>query len=295
MIEDQAKGLRAAILSTQKVSDSTQEETLRAKFICISSGKGGVGKSNFTANLAKELSDRGKKVVIIDADLGLANIEILFGVMAKSSFFDLINAELTIEDIITEITPNLSIISGGSGIIEMADIDDVKLSKVISSLSYIGSGYDYVLIDTGAGISNIVTSFASLASELIVIITSEPTSIADSYALIKTVANKDRQKKISLVINRVTGKKEAQDIFDNINAVSAKFIEKKLNYLGFIYEDSSVVKAVKRQRPLMETAPQSKVANCICSICDNIMSLEKQEQKQKNSGFIDRLKGIFRN
>ncbi|MBS6062373.1 MinD/ParA family protein [Criibacterium bergeronii] len=292
MMQDQAQNLREVLSESSKVAVAGHQRT--ANFICISSGKGGVGKSNFTANLAKELSNRGKKVVIIDADLGLANIEILFGVVVKNNFFDVIKGDLGIKDIMTVVAPNLSIISGGSGILEMADVDEIKLKKVVTSLSYLNNVSDYVLIDTGAGISNVVTSFAQIASELIVITTTEPTSIADSYALIKVVSNKDRNKKISLVINKADNQKEANEVFTNINAVAEKFINKKLEYLGFIYEDPNVARAVKKQKPIIETAPQNRVSKCIVAICDKVTKEETTNQSQNFSNFIDKFKGLFR-
>ena len=276
MINDQAQKLRDVISKSKETKTDNEP-----KIICISSGKGGVGKSNFTTNTALELIKRGKKVIIIDADLGLANVEILLGVVSKKNFSDLINSGANIKDIITMTSNGIGLISGGSGILELADLSNDKLEIVLQSISQLNDMADYILIDTGAGISNVVTAFAKLAHEVVVITTCEPTSVADAYALIK-----------SLVINRAENIREAQGVFDNINTVSSNFIKKDLNFLGFIYDDVSVSKAVKRQKAFIEMSPGSNASKCIASICDKLIDKKSDTQNFKN--LVDRFKNLFR-
>lgn len=287
MIKDQAQSLREAVF--KNYSDNNINN---AKIFCVSSGKGGVGKSNFTTNIAVELANRGNKVLIIDADLGLANIEILFGVSSRRNFFDLINYNLNIRDIIVPIDDNLKLISGGSGILELANVDDKKLSQVLDTLSDLNNIADYIIIDTGAGISNVVTAFSQIAQEVIVITTCEPTSIADAYALIKILVQKNPQKMVNIVVNKADSKTEAQKVFENINSVSSKFIKKDLNYLGYIYNDAAVPNSVKIQRAFIDMKPSSKASKCIYSICDKIV--DKQTNEEGFLRFFDKFKNLFK-
>lgn len=288
MINDQAQSLRNFVNNSQ-----IKNEVLNGpKVLCISSGKGGVGKSNFTTNIALELTKRGKRVVIIDADFGLANIEILFGVASKNSFLDLINNDIAIKDIITKMDNGINLISGGSGILELANVNENKLNKVINSIEQLKDMADYILIDTGAGISNVVTAFAHISEEVIVVTTCEPTSVADAYALIKMIINKNPQKPINILVNRADTIKEAEAVFSNINSVSQKFIKKDLNYLGYIYNDVAVSKAVKNQKAFVELLPSSSASKCIYSICDKLL-----DNNTNTTGFLkfmDKFKGLFR-
>lgn len=289
MMNDQAQNLRNFVNKTRELDDNNIEGP---KVLCVSSGKGGVGKSNFTANIAIELAKRGKKVIIIDADFGLANIEILLGVVSKKSFLDLINNDLDIKDIMTDVDENIKLISGGSGILELANVNDDKLEKVTDSISKLKDMADYIIIDTGAGISNVVTAFAHISQEVIIVTTCEPTSVADAYALIKMLVKKNENIVINIVVNRADTNTEADNIFKNINAVSSKFINKDLNYLGYIYNDTAVSKSVKSQKAFVELQPLSKASKCIYSICDKM--IDKQKSGDSFLKFIDKFKSLFR-
>jgi flagellar synthesis regulator fleN len=212
--------------------------------------------------------------------------------VSKKNFSDLINSGANIKDIITMTGNGIGLISGGSGILELADLSNDKLEIVLQSISQLNDMADYILIDTGAGISNVVTAFAKLAHEVVVITTCEPTSVADAYALIKSLVIKDREKEISVVINRAENIREAQGVFDNINTVSSNFIKKDLNFLGFIYDDVSVSKAVKRQKAFIEMSPGSNASKCIASICDKLIDKKSDTQNFKN--LVDRFKNLFR-
>ncbi|MGP1599211.1 MinD/ParA family protein [Peptoanaerobacter stomatis] len=288
MINDQAQGLRDFVNNLQ-IEDLKIEGP---KVLCVSSGKGGVGKSNFTTNIALELSKRGKRVIIIDADFGLANIEILFGIVSKNSFLDLINNELDIKDIMVEMDNGIKLISGGSGILELANVNDNKLNKVVNSIAQLKDMADYIIIDTGAGISNVVTAFTHISEEVIVVTTCEPTSVADAYALIKMIIKKNPKKTINIVVNRADTIREADAVFENINSVSKKFINKELRYLGYIYNDTAVSKAVKCQKAFVDFLPSSNAAKCIHSICDKM--LDTQVSAGGFLKFMDKFKGLFR-
>ncbi|MDO4800360.1 MAG: MinD/ParA family protein [Bacillota bacterium] len=258
---DQAQRLREIVEQTMTQND--------ARVIAISSGKGGVGKTNISVNLAIALSRLGKKVTIIDADLGLSNVDVLFGVLTKYNLVHVLNDAVRIQDIVVKGPNNINIVSGGSGIIDLADIDDLKLEQLILSLGYFNSISDYILLDTGAGIGKNVKSFVSYASELIVVVTPDPTSITDAYALIKNVVPSEGIK-IKLIVNRVESNSEGEEVFSKLSQTVRRFLQLEIENLGYIFDDSDVKRAVRKQVPLLTAYPRSLASKAIENIAFNI-------------------------
>lgn len=259
---DQAQKLRDI------VSDAIQEKT-DSRIITISSGKGGVGKTNFTVNLGIALAKLGKNVTIIDADLGLANVDVMFGIVTKYNLANVIKGEITVQESIVKGPYDINIISGGSGIMDLIDLDQNQLEKLIHSLSYFNTISDYILIDTGAGLGKSVISFVDAASDVILVITPDPTSITDAYALIKNIV-KDENKKIKLIINRVESNEEGDEVFGKLEQVVGKFLNKELENLGYIFEDNNLKKAVRKQIPLLEAYPRAIASKGIENIAYNL-------------------------
>ncbi len=220
---DQAQRLREIIYSS-KLQRSASKETAPAirdaRIITVSSGKGGVGKTNFTVNLAIALSRLGKNVSIIDADLGLANIDVVLGLVPKFTLSHVIRNEKEIKDIILDGPHGIRVISGGSGVMDLVNLDTEEISRLIESLEFLNDDSDYILIDTGAGLSRSVISFIEAASDVVMVITPDPTSITDAYAVIKNIANED--KNIKVVVNRVDSNKEGQNVFHKLNSAAKK-------------------------------------------------------------------------
>lgn len=283
--QDQAHNLRDAVMKKGTLDRNP-------RVICISSGKGGVGKSNFTINLAMAIQRRGKKVIVIDADIGLANIEILLGALPKNSLMDVISNHLNIEDVIMHITENVGIISGGSGLNAGSELTGYDLNRLLTEIFRLRNFADYILIDTGAGISRPVVSFIEAANELIVVTTPEPTSIADAYALIKTLSVQKSEKKLGIVVNKVWNTKEGEASFSKISSVAKKFLDKELNYMGSIPLDDNVSKAVRSQKPFYLSYPKTKATMNVDLIAAKIMQLEIEKEKRFSS-FVERLKGMF--
>ncbi|WP_187296167.1 MinD/ParA family protein [Tepidibacter mesophilus] len=291
---DQASKLRSAILKKNKynyVSEGNIDSNENPRVICISSGKGGVGKTNFTLNLALSLRQKGNRVLVIDADLGLANIEILLGIDIKYGFIDLVEDNVKIEDIMVEGPLGIKIISGGAGINEVADLPLYKINKILNNMIYLKQYVDFILIDTGAGISKSVMSFVLAAQEVIVVTTPEPTSIADAYALIKVITKKTNEKIINMVINRVDNKKEADTTFKKMEMVSKRFLNKPISYLGYISDDKNVRSSVKKQVPFMLNSPNCLASKDVENICDSLLG--NTENKNKFNNFINRLSNLF--
>lgn len=283
--QDQAHNLRDAVMKKGNLDRNP-------RVICVSSGKGGVGKSNFTLNLALAIQKRGKNVVVIDADIGLANIEILLGIMPENSLLDVIRSDLNIEDIITPLPGNVGVISGGSGLNEVTELSADDLNKLFDEILRLRNVADYILIDTGAGISKSVTSFIEATNELIVITTPEPPAIADAYALIKTLSPKKDDRKFGVVVNKVWNVGEGEAVFAKISMTAKKFLDKELEYLGCIHLDDNVSKAVRNQKPFYIAYPKTKAAMNLNVITAKIMQVEIEKSRGFGS-FMERLKGVF--
>ena len=288
---DQAQRLREAVVFKKNMDRQDKPNNSSTRVICISSGKGGVGKSNFTINLAIALQSQGKKVIVIDADLGLANVEILLGIMPKFTLLDVISKNTSIKDVITRGPMEIGIISGGSGIQSMAELSLYDMNKLLNEINALKDMADFILIDTGAGISKSVTAFIEASEELIVITTCEPPAIADAYALIKIMSSIDKQKKISLVANRAEDIKEAENVFMKLSSVSKKFLDMNIEFLGEILDDDSVTKSVKKQVPFYMNNPKSKASQGIQNISERLLDMPVS-QKGFNS-FMKKLKGLF--
>jgi len=288
---DQARNLRA-LLTARKTSDTVK--TSSARVITVTSGKGGVGKTNFTVNLALYLSRQGARVVVVDADLGLANIEILLGVAPKYSLLDMLSGQRTLEETVTRVPSGISFISGGSGLVELANISESMLKSTVDSLANLDEMADIVLIDTGAGIANTVLRFVMAAGECIVVCAPEPTSITDAYSLIKSVKERSNEAHVpqfKVIINRVDDQKEGIRIFDNLQKVAHNFLNVELNHLGTIPYDRSLVKAVKQQKPCILSFPNSDFSKEVERIGNTILDLKIEKTSSGMKGFMKRLFG----
>lgn len=284
---DQAQKLRDIINDT--VSDVDMNETMDSKIITIASGKGGVGKTNFTVNLGIALAKLGKRVTIIDADLGLANVDVLFGIVTKYNLSNVLKDEVPVQEIIVKGPYNINIISGGSGIMDLIDLSSDQLDKLIGILSHFNSISDYILIDTGAGISKSVLSFVDAASDVMLVITPDPTSITDAYALIKNIV-KDETKAIKLIINRIESNEEGDEVFGKLQQAVNRFLNREVENMGYIFEDSNIKRSVRKQVPLLEAYPRAIASKGIENIAYNLLNNQKY-LKTDNSfkSFISRL------
>lgn len=298
-MNDQAEKLRQVIDNLKLKHIKSQPEFLfqqpkhTARVITITSGKGGVGKTNITINLAISLSEMGKRVVILDADFGLANIDVLFGIIPRYTLVDVINNKKTILEILSEGPKNTRFISGGSGVEELVSLEKPQLIKFVENISLLDKIADFVLIDTGAGLSENVMSFVMAADEILLVTTPEPTSITDAYALVKMVSNRDRTKKIKVIVNRAENINEAVDISNKLMLVADKFLNIRLDTIGYILQDDAVIKAVKQQQPFSICFPKSHAARNIkelsVKLADNNINNIKIIQDSGFKGFIYRL------
>lgn len=295
---DQADRLRQIIDSLKLKQAAAQVNLLEgmkkktSKVITVTSGKGGVGKTNLTINLAIALSEMGLKVVILDADFGLANIDVLFGIIPQFTLVDVIHNRKNILEVLSEGPKNIKFISGGSGVEDLVKLDKAQLERFVGNISLLDKICDIIIIDTGAGLSDNVMSFVMAADEVLLVTTPEPTSITDAYALIKMVSNRDKEKIIKVVVNRAESVSEANDILNKLSVVAEKFLKLKLFPLGYILQDDAVIKAVKMQQPFTLSFPKSHASKLVKEISRKLADRKEDEEQKGNTGikgFVGRL------
>ena len=292
---DQAENLRKIINNNNQLTQEASK-IRSARVITITSGKGGVGKSNVAVNLAVQLRKIGKRVVIIDADFGLANIEVILGIVPKYTFSDVMNGEKIITDIMTEGPMNIKFISGGSGVQDLIRLNESQLSYFIKNLYLLDKMADIILIDTGAGLTDAVLCFSRAADEIILVTTPEPTSITDAYALVKTLSaqNKESIPNIKLIVNRVDDEEEGKEIYFKLKQVSKRFLDVDIEELGYIPYDRALVKSVKLQEPVSLSFPKSEVSRAFESISNKIANIDNANKEGLGfTSFVKRLMNFF--
>ncbi|HBR03175.1 MAG TPA: ATP-binding protein [Ruminiclostridium sp.] len=294
-MNDQAEMLRKIVhmKKDEQNDDSSGFDNKQARVITITSGKGGVGKTNVTVNLALALSKKGLKVVILDVDFGLANIDVLFGIVPKYSLLDLIHDEKSIFEVLTDGPENIKFLSGGSGVEELIHLDRKKLKKFVSNISLLDSMFDVILIDTGAGLSQNVMSFVLAADEVILVTTPEPTAITDAYALVKMISRRDHKKAIQVLVNRAETRKEAEDVANKLCVVSEKFLSLKLFKIGYILYDENVRKSVKMQKPFSLYNPRCTATKNVLEIADKLFSQPDSKIGSGAKSYISKLLSFF--
>jgi len=259
--------------------------TLRT--IAVTSGKGGVGKTNITANLALALARKGQRVMIWDADLGLANIDILLGLNPLYNINDLFNNGLALKEIIVEGPGGVKIMPASSGIPEMSHLDHGQKMRLLDELDRYEPAPDYLLLDTGAGISSNVMYFNLAARERIVVLTPEPTSLTDAYALIKIMTTRHGEKKFKLLVNQAKNAAEAKAVFTLMASVTDRHLSSiSLEYLGFIPKDENIPKAVKSQRAVLDMFPNSEASNHFILLAEKLMEAPLEPSLDGNIKFF---------
>ena len=220
----------------------------KTKTLSFASGKGGVGKTTVLTNVAAQLSQQGHRVLILDGDLGMANVDIMFGVRAERSIFDVISGKVSLEDVIVEVAPNISLIPGGSGIYELSHISIFQKQALLQQVSQLESKYDYLLIDTAPGIADNVIDLNAAAEEINIIITPEPTSFTDAYSLIKVLHERKREDRFSIICNRVLNEEEGLKLYSRFSEVVSRFLCVSLDYKLSIATDAEILRMNRKRQ-----------------------------------------------
>ncbi len=275
---DQAEQLRI-------IKANRQQQRPLARVITVTSGKGGVGKSNTSINLAIQFRKMGKRVIILDADFGLANIEIMFGAVPKHNLCDLIYQGKNIKEIITWGPMEVGFISGGSGIAGMSNLSRDYLAYIIQNLAELDAIADIVIVDTGAGIADAVLEFLVASGEILLVTTPEPTSITDSYSLLKALYRHPRYReettKVKMIANRVEKEAEGEVLFNKLNSVVTRYLKVPMSYLGSVPQDMKLSQAVMQQMPVSLQNPEAKSSVAYEKIAARLLGREESEKQPK--------------
>lgn len=282
---DQAEKLRSMVKSHE---GATKEPAKRlARVITVTSGKGGVGKSSIAINLAMQFRKKGKSVIIFDADFGLANIEVMFGAIPKYNLADMIFRGKGFKDIIVEGPEGIGFISGGSGINGLGNMNREQVQYLVYKLKELETLADIIIIDTGAGISDSVLEFVASSGEVVLVTTPEPTSITDSYALLKALNARESFDaeicKIKVIANRVLNYDEGKNLFSKLEVVVTKFLNINLSFLGVIPMDMNMSKSIMQQKPVTMAYPNSAGAKAIERITEGLLENKEAEGPKRNS------------
>lgn len=277
-MEEQAEGLRELMRGTQgdgRERALAPRRNHKTRIIAITSGKGGVGKTNIAVNMSIAYAQLGKKVILIDGDLGMANVNVLLNVVPKYNLMHVINEKKTMEEIILDTEFGIKFIAGANGFTKIANLTVGELDDFARQFSALGSA-DIIIIDTGAGIANNVLQFVAAADEVYVVTTPEPTAITDAYGIIKTITTEitDRPVNLKLLVNRAHSADEGKRISERIITIVGQFLAYKVDYIGFVYDDPIVQASVIRQKPFIVVNPTSKPSMCVKHIVGRIEKTE---------------------
>ena len=293
---DQAEGLRTLMEPSigKRVSPPSpawaEERTSQGKWprvIAVTSGKGGVGKTNVVANVALALTRLGDKVLVWDADLSLANLDILLGLTPRYTIEHLLSREKSLREILVEGPGGMTILPASSGAQELADLKEEQKLFLLNELESLGENLNVLLIDTGAGISANVLYFTMAAEEVIVVVTPEPTSLTDAYALMKVLSSRHQKRRFAVLVNSARNSPEAKEVFRKISRVVDRFLgDVSLTYAGFIPFDEKLPAAVRQQRPVLEVFPQAASSRSFMEVARGLREKPLRSESHGNLQFF---------
>ena len=296
-MEDQAEKLREIMKRKKDVSAMPRSSSVKtnvrvadkARIITVTSGKGGVGKTNLSVNMALAFARLGKKVIVMDADLGLANVNVMLNMIPKYNLYHVIKKQKTIREILVETEYGISIVAGASGFSQIANMSEEDRKDFIAELDTL-SNVDIIIVDTSAGVSSNVLDFIAAADDAVIITTPEPTAITDAYGIIKIIATEydALNMGLKLVVNRAKGAAQARSVADRMINIAGHFLNLKVDYLGFVYEDAAVQQAVLRQKPFLVVDPRCKASICVQHLVERM-----DRNRPETSGFGAMLKKMF--
>ena len=274
MLTDQASKLRALM-----------QQARQTHTIAVTSGKGGVGKSNIALNLAVLLSAAGNRVALLDADLGLANLDVLVNAQVHTNLAHVVAGQRALADIVVDLPCGVQLVPGASGLARMADLSEFQRAKLVGELADLEQENDVIVVDTGAGIGKNVVTFASGADTVLVVTTPEPTSITDAYALIKVLVKHQNQAKLSLLVNLATDRNEARATFTRIATVAREFLDAAIYDAGYILADAKVPAAVRKRQAWVLAYPRCQASRCLAALATKLC---------RGGGLLVRRENFFR-
>ena len=298
-MSDQASALRKlmedkteaqAEESSIVLQDNVLNQTKKSRVITITSGKGGVGKTNIAVNLAIALQMIGKRVLLIDADIGMANVDVLLGSISKHNVLDLLEDGVELKDVLVEGSHGVNYISGSSGVEKALNFTYEERRLLHKKLANCDELADIILVDTGAGLGRHVVDFLIAADEVLLVTTPEPTSLSDAFAVIKTYNAHSEKKNIRLVVNRIFDEEERIEVTEKLNATANKMLNISVTCAGYIFEDRTVIECVKKQVPFIIEKPDCLASKCISQLVDNLIN---GKEMTISKGWISFLSELF--
>lgn len=281
---DQAAGLR----------QMARRLNPRAQIIAVTSGKGGVGKTNLSVNLAATLAGMKRRVILLDADLGLANADILCNVQPRYNLAHVVAGQRAISEVITPVPAGFSLVAGASGLAKMADLHESERRRIIAELETLQDMADIVIVDTGAGIGRNVLSFTAAADQIVVVTTPEPTAITDAYAVLKVLVRCGTEGKISVIVNQAHSRDEAKAVHERIAHVARQFLKTDVAFGGYVLTDPAVGQAVRKRMPFVTAYPNSGAAQCMAAWANRMDHHADVTAGTAKSGFFRRLAAWWR-
>lgn len=284
VVIDQAATLR----QQQNIPSCNGSSGRMTRVVAITSGKGGVGKTAVVANIAIALAKQGKKILVIDADLGLANIDVVLGLSPEYNLNHFFKGERSLEEIMVEGPCGIKVLPAGSGVQQYTRLDGQLKMRFIEAIDNLHENFDLVLIDTEAGISDNVTYFTVAAQDILVITTPEPTAITDAYALMKLLSSQYHQKDFLLCVNSVQNGSEGLDVFEKLTMVSGRYLDISIDYLGAVPYDRKMHEAVRAQQVIQDLYPDHKVSKAFCRLADSLIETPTNDQPKGTLQFFFR-------
>lgn len=266
--------------------NSSPEEDKKTRIIAITSGKGGVGKTNLTVNLAIALGMAGQRVLVIDADLGMANVDVVLGSMSRKHLLNLLEDEVELSDVLIHGPYGVNYISGGSGIEKAKTFNRTQRRTLMSKLAGCGQLADIILVDTGAGLGKNVMDFILAADEVLLVTTPEPTALTDAYAVMKAYSMYSKKKNLKLVVNRVYDADESREVTEKLKQTSKKFLHMPIECLGYIFEDRNVTVSVRNQKPFFAAQPKTLASKCVQAMVNSLLYGQEMVVSQGWRGFL---------
>lgn len=282
--EDQAAKLRRLMRARYAPVES-------GCMISVTSGKGGVGKTNIAVNVAITLAARGQRVLLIDMDMGLANADVVLGVDASVNWWHVLRGGRDIREAIVPAPGGIDLLAGGSGLSGLTDLSEFERHRLLRDLEALRSLYNVIVLDCGAGISRSVIAFGLAADMVVVVATPEPTALTDAYAMIKMLSRQNTDRTIGLVVNQAVGRAEALAVFERIAGVAARFLRFPLTDLGYVLQDEAVSVAVRRRRPVLLSQPGSTASVCLRAVADRLA--REQGLPEVGTSFFRRVANLF--
>jgi len=285
-LSDQAETLRSLQEQLVDPTPDNSEDRTPPRVFTITSGKGGVGKTAVVANMAIALAKQDKKILIIDADLGLANIDVVFGLTPRFNLNHFFSGERTLEEIMVEGPHGIKILPAGSGVQQFTNLDGVQKMRFMEELDSLHESFDIVLIDTEAGISENVTYFSVAAHDILMVTSPDPTAITDAYALMKLLSTRYHQKVFSLIVNSVANAEEGLEVYQKLTTVANRYLSISIDYMGCIPFDKRVRESIRRQQPMINLYPTSKTSNAFTSFAKGLLVMPQDLQPKGTLQFF---------